>query len=59
MREQVAIGAQPEVANVGAVEENAAARRIVKARDEIGDGRLPGAAAANERDHRSRRARRR
>ena len=56
-REQVAIRAQLEVADVGAVEQDAAARRIVEARDEVGDRRLARAAAPDERDDRSARHR--
>src|SRR5438270_2970703 len=46
--EQIAIGTQPKVTNVGAVEEDAAARGIVESGDEVGDGRLPRSAAAHE-----------
>ena len=51
-RQQVAVGAQAEVADVGAVEQDAAARRVVEPRHQVGDGRLAGAAAADQRDHR-------
>ena len=51
-REQIAVGCEPEVADVRAVEEDASARRIVEARDEIGDRRLAGAAPAHQRDDR-------
>src|SRR5262249_45848803 len=52
-REEVAIRPKPEVANVGAVEKNSSLRRIVKARDEIRDRRLPRSAPADERDDRA------
>ena len=51
--QQVAIGAQPKVPNVGAVEQNAAPGRIVKPRDQVGHRRLAGAAPAHQGDHRS------
>src|SRR3954471_2053333 len=51
--EQIAIAAQLEVADVGAVEENAATRGIVEPRDQVSHRRFSGAAAAHERDDRS------
>ena len=51
--QQVAIGAQAEVADVGAVEQNPPAGRIVKSGDQVGHRRLARAAAAHQGDHRA------
>ena len=55
--QQVSIAAQLQVANVRSVEQQAAARRIVKPGNEVGHGGLPRSAPAHERDHRSSRDR--
>ena len=51
--QQIAVGAEAKVANVGAVEQDAAACGVVKARHEVGDGRLARAAAADQGNDRS------